>query len=311
MTTIDLGLSGIEVTALEFDPNGIQLQLSAEGADFWVAGDLKLSDDQGDVVWRPQDASSSPATLRLLGGIIGASITASTAESTDSSVDLEFDSGLKVHYDPMEDQDWELWESTAPDGRGFLCSAPGPLTGPDVPDESEPLGEAAAEAPEEPTPEVSVEPEWDEGTGQRLIDLELSERVYGVLVFADGIELHTRIGAIYIVGPFRLSWPDGTTAQFDSGQKERDKSTGKVLDYLIDNVIVLATVTPETSALSVQFEDGGVLQWTPTTPDMAQFRARHRNGWEFHSRGDGTIYWYGGPKGTHPKFLAGGPRKTD
>jgi len=300
MTKVDMGLSGASVYSVDFHDGGVEVYLHEDGV-LTITGDLALTDSDGEISWLAKEMGTSAATLRLLGGMLDATITSSQAETTDSSFDLEFDSGLKLHYDAIAEAQYGLWRSLSPHGVELTCKAPGPLSGRGLRDHQAEQNSLRDREPATP----------DADEGESLIDLELSQHVYGVTVFPNALELLTWDGTIYFVGPFLLSSQDGDGIRFDPAEKGGDAATGAVLDRLIDSTIVLAALAPETSALSVQFDDGSVLQWEAPTPEMSKFRARHRSGWEFHSRGDGTVYWYGGPAGGHPKFLAGGPRGAD
>jgi hypothetical protein len=302
MTAIDLDLAGLDVFSVEVRPDALHVAFMMSGSFLEVSGVLDVRWPSGESIRYDARVNRDPQLVRLLDELAGASVATAVADEDTGVLDVSFRNGLALHYEPTDGPE-EEWESNNPEGIHVICGADNSLI---------------VFSRKVPTPDRT--PEHDDAVptagvlgdqNERLLDLNLSLRVYGVSVFADAIELLTWDGTIFFAGPFTLASPGGGAIRFDPADKAGDVHTGAVLERLIDHEIALAAIAPETSGLTVQFRDGTVLRWAPPTPEMGKFRARHRSGWEFHSKGDGTVYWYGGPAGEPPKFLVGGPLPSD
>jgi hypothetical protein len=207
---------------------------------------------------------------------------------------------LRLDFEPQRD-DYEYWDSYSIKGvRTYAVIGKPPQQG------------------EGPRPDrIGLEDLEEQGTfdapreGERLIDLELSDVVYGVTLHAESMQLETRIGDLFFAGPVRITDPNGVEGVFDPKFAATDATTGAVLKLLIDSTIELAALAPDSSRLDVRFTDGLRLIWNAPSAQQGLFRARNKSRREFWSKGDGTIYWYGGPEGTQPKFLVGGPATSD
>jgi len=300
MTQIDLGLAGERVCGFLFYPSGIRIMTVgggylASGGTWKVTwpdgGEYRFSSDHG--------MGKDPETGRLVQAVTAATIT--EAWSDESSVlTAGFDSGVRLRIEPHADnyEDWDTYSR-----RGFrtfavLGAAPEQSPGP-RPDSIGLVADGLAS---------EILPPSD---GERLIELDLTDRVYGVTMHAESMQLDMRSGDLFFAGPVLIEQPGGASGVFDPKFAASDESTGAVLKQLIDNTIDSALLAPDSSKLDVRFTDGLRLLWNAPTAQQGLFRARTADRREFWSKGDGSIYWYGGPEGTHPRFVVGGPKKSD
>jgi hypothetical protein len=304
VTTENLGFDQAEVSSIAFQAGSVRLWFRMGGSYLEISGKWAVTWQGGETAVYDTDlAGRDPQTPRLIDALAQAHILTAIADTETSVLDVEFDSGLKVHFEPT-DGPYEEWEAFNQAGRTYFAMPNNELNW--YPAEKEAV---SPDAPAESAGHADVE--WYEATAPRVVDLDLSDRVYGVTVHAESVQLETRVGTVFFAGPFTVTEPSGTTWRFDPKDKSADANTGKVLDLLIDNSIDLAALTAQTSELRVTFADGTRLDWSAASKGQGHFMARQRGGRQFWSGDDGGVFWYGGSKGTHPKFLVGGPKKTD
>ena len=246
----------------------------------------------------PAMSATNPTSARLLAALMGAKVTRSVAGIEHAYLRIDFDNDLHINYDPTG-SDWEDWEVTDPAGILYIA----------LPDDSMTWFEKEAPKADEPElPPVA----WYEGDEPRVIDLEIPDHIYGITIYGSSVQLETHGGSIYLAGPFTVTDADGEVFDFDPENLRDDTIAGPLLNVLIDHRVESYILKPDTSEFAVTLKGGGGrLDWKASTPAQAQFSAKLRNGRQFWSKGDGTIYWYGGPEGSHPKFLVGGPKKSD
>jgi hypothetical protein len=306
MTRQNLGFDGALVWTIAFQPGSVKLWFGDGGTYLEVSGRWRLTWPDGSASdYDTASGGRHPDTARLIDALAESHVVSAEADVDTSILDVEFDTGLKLHFEPT-DGPYEEWEARNRDGRLYIALPSNELTWT--------LGQEGAHDDREKAEEAEAESAaatWYEGTEPRLIDLELADRVYGVTLFAESLELLTRSGSLFFAGPFTVTESDGSRLDYDPRDKCTDPSTGPVLDRLIDTTIETATLIPETSTLAVTLTDGGRLDWCPPSAAQGMFRARTHAGREFWSRGDGGVYWYGGPAGSHPRFLVGGPREDE
>jgi len=300
VTTKNLGFDGADVWTIAFQPGSIRLWFGEGGTYLEVSGVWDLAWPDGSTSEYDTDsAGRHPDTARLIESLAEAHVVTAVADTETSVLDVEFDSGLKLHYEPT-DSPYEEWQARNRDDRTYVCLTTNRLTWFPADSESSAADEAAPE-------EVA----WYEGSAPRVVDLEISDRIYGVTVHAESVQLETWTGTIFFAGPFTITDEAGEPHRFDPKLKASDPHTGEVLELLIDSQIETAALTAETSELDVSFTDGKRLTWAAAAKGQGHFMARHKNGRQYWSASDGGVFWYGGPKGTHPTFLVGGPKKTD
>lgn len=300
MTAQSLGLDGADVWTIAFQPGSVRLWFGEGGTYLEVAGVWSLTWPDGSSSDYDTDcAGRHPDTAKLIEALAEVKVVSATADTETSVLDVEFESGLKLHYEPT-DSPYEEWRAHNRDDRTYISLTTNRLTW--FPADDEPSAHDDADA---------GQVEWYDGDAPRVVDLELSDRVYGVTVHAESVQLETWIGTVFFAGPFTVTDEDNRSHRFDPKLKTTDPDTGKVLDLLIDSHIEIAALTPETSELEVAFADGRRLSWSASEKGQGHFMARLKNGRQFWSANDGSVFWYGGPKGTHPKFLVGGPKPTD
>ncbi|GAA4162779.1 hypothetical protein GCM10022286_22220 [Gryllotalpicola daejeonensis] len=271
----------------------------------------------------PRSVASNPDAARLLSELLGAKVTRSVAGVERSYLQVEFDNGARIHFEPA-DSGWEEWEVRdfedvlyigLPHGEtAWFTPAPKQAAGATSKQPSTAAG--ATTTPETPAPApapspAADEPAWYDGDEPRVIDLEISDHIYGVTIFGASVQLETRGGSIYLAGPFQVTDSSGEVFEFDPTRLRDDTVAGAILSVLIDRKMGQITLKPDTSELTVTLASGAGLSWKASSAAQAQFSAKLRNGRQFWSKGDGTIYWFGGPEGTQPKFLVGGPKATD
>jgi hypothetical protein len=310
MTTQNLGFDGALVWTIAFQPGSVKLWFGDGGTYLEVSGIWALTWPDGATShYDTVSGGRHPDTARLIDALAESHVVSAEAEVETSILDVEFDSGLRLHFEPT-DGPYEEWEARNRDDRLYIALPSNELTwtlGRE--EQAEDLDEAGE--PEREPKTAPRDPHWYEGTEPRLIDLELADRIYGVTLFAESLELLTRSGSVFFAGPFTVTKSDGSRLEYDPRDKRTDAATGPVLDRLIDTTIEAATLVPETSTLAIRLTDGGRLDWSAPSEAQGMFRVRTHDRREFWSKGDGTIYWYGGPEGTHPTFLLGGPREND
>jgi hypothetical protein len=310
MTMQNLGFDGAEVLTIAFQPGSVRLWFREGGTYLEALGLWQLTWPDGSVSdYDTASGGRHPDTARLIDALAESHVVSAEAEVETSILDVEFDTGLKLHFEPTNGP-YEEWEARNHDDRLYIALPSNELTWT--------LGREEQaddpEEPEDPEPEPQHEsgsPRWYEGTEPRLIDLELADRIYGVTLFAESLELLTRSGSLFFAGPFTVTESDSSCLEYDPRDKRTDATTGPILDRLIDTTIEAATLVPETSTLAIRLTDGGRLDWSAPSEAQGMFRVRTHDRREFWSKGDGTIYWYGGPEGTHPTFLLGGPRENE
>ncbi|GAA4169904.1 hypothetical protein [Gryllotalpicola koreensis] len=301
MTAIDVGLTGARVCGYLAYPDGIRIMFVQGGAYLASGGTWHITWPDGSHYEFASDSGmgKDPETGRLMGTLLADAVTLARADE-HSKLAVDFESGLRLEFEPQRG-DYEYWDVYSTKGmRSYAVMGKPPKQG------------------EGPRPDrIGLEDLEAEGTfdpprdGERLIDLELADVVFGVTMHAESMQLETRSGDLFFAGPVQLTDPNGLTGVFDPTFAASDTTTGTVLKLLIDSTIELAALAPDSSRLDVRFTDGLRLVWNAPSAQQGLFRARNRSGREFWSKGDGTIYWYGGPEGTHPKFLVGGPKPTD
>ncbi|AYG03615.1 hypothetical protein [Gryllotalpicola protaetiae] len=301
MTPIDIGLTGARVCGYLAYPDGIRIMFVQGGAYLASGGTWGVTwpDGTGHRFVADAGMGNDPETGRLMGTLL-ADVVESARSDEKSKLAVVFKSGLRLDFHPQPD-DYEYWDSYSTKGvRSYavIGKAPGQNEGP-RPDR---IGLEDVEA------EGTFEPPIE---GERLIDLELSDVVYGVTVLAESMQLETRSGDLFFAGPIEVTDPNGLRGVFDPKFAATDSTAGAVLKLIIDGTIEVATLAPDSSRLDIRFTDGLRLIWNAPSAQQGLFRARNRSKREFWSKGDGTIYWFGGPEGTQPKFLAGGPKRTD
>lgn len=294
MTTHDLDLGGAQVWTIAFQPGSLRLWFTEGGTYLEVSGVWELTwPDGSSGDYATNLAGRDPATPRLIDSLAGSTIVSAQAELESSILDVEFDSGLRLHFEPT-DGPYEEWEARTRDDRTYIALPSNELTW----------------FEEDRTP-FPPDPDWYRGTDKRLIDLEISERVTGVTVSHGSVDLLTRNGHLYFVGPFSLVSGSGVLLEYDPDARAAGAGSDAVLDCLLNNTMTLASLVPETSELAISFTDGSRLDWKPARIDRGQFGASNHDGRKFWNLVDGRIAWFGGPKGTYPKFLVGGPKESE
>ena len=300
MTTTDLGLAGEHVTGFLFYPDGIRIMFVMGGSYLASGGTWRLTWPDGANYDFRSDCGmgGDPETGRLVANLIAAEVTEAAADD-ESTLTVAFANGLRMVVTPKAD-DYEKWDSYSPEGVYTYAV----------------VGKRPVQAARPRPDRIGLEHEGDRvpvppEPGERLIELDLADRVYGVTMHAESMQLDTRSGDLFFAGPVLIEQSGGASGVFDPKFAASDESTGAVLKLLIDNTIESALLAPDSSKLDVRFTDGLRLLWNAPTAQQGLFRARIADRREFWSKGDGTIYWYGGPEGTHPAFAVGGPRKSD
>lgn len=298
MTTFDLGLVDARVCGYLAYPDGIRIMFVQGGAYLASGGTWSITWPDGTIYRFAADSGmgEDPETGRLLGALLSDVVTAARADERSRLV-VDFESGLRLEFDPQHG-DYEYWEAYSTKGvRSYAVPGEPPVRNkgprPDLIGLEDLEATGTFDAPAE---------------GERLIDLELADVVYGVTLHAESMQLETRSGDLFFAGPIQITGPDGRSTIFDPKFAATDAATGAVLKLLIDGAIELAALAPDSSRLDVRFTDGLRLIWNAPSAQQGLFRARNRSRREFWSKGDGTVYWYGGPEGTHPKFLVDGPK---
>jgi hypothetical protein len=310
-TRHDLGFEGADVFTIAFQPGSVRLWFGDAGTYLEVSGVWRLTWPDGSVSdYDTGPGGRHPDTPRLMDALAEAHIVSAHADIDTAVLDVEFDSGLRLHYEPTGSP-YEEWQAQNRDGRTYVALPNNELTW--FPGRSEPAEGAehaeAANATIDPGEEAAVH--RYRGDDPRVIDLEIAEHIYGITVYSTSVQLETRDGSVYIAGPFTVFDTDGESFPFDPAHLRDDPLAGALLSILIDHRMGSMTLVPETSELTVTLAAGGGLRWKASTPGHGQFSAKLRTGRQFWSRGDGTVYWYGGHEGTHPKFLVGGPKESD
>jgi hypothetical protein len=261
-------------------------------------------------LFEPSRPANNPVAHRLLDSLLGAHIIRAVAGVERADLQVAFDNETVFEF-RLTGNGPNSWYAENPNGVQFVAEATGELRwwgGADLDDEADGEGDNA----DEPAFAVEApEPAPSGASDARVIDLEIGEHIYGITVYGTSVQLETRGGSIYLAGPFTVTDADGEDFTFDPQNLADDSVAGALLAVLIDHRVDSYILNPDTSELSVTLTGGGGLTWKASSPAQAQFSAKLRNGREFWSKGDGTIYWYGGPEGTQPKFLVGGPSKSD
>ncbi|HEY0249843.1 MAG TPA: DUF6188 family protein [Gryllotalpicola sp.] len=117
----DLGLTGLAVYSVEFRPDTLYLWFDRGIAYLEVGGLIGLRLPDGTSA--DYDASSSgtsPTTPALLNGLVGAAVVDATAGEHPAILDVEFDSGLRLHYEPTSGP-YEEWEAKDAAGTAYVC----------------------------------------------------------------------------------------------------------------------------------------------------------------------------------------------
>lgn len=298
MTTFDLGLVDARVCGYLAYPDGIRIMFVQGGAYLASGGTWGITWPDGTTYRFAADSGmgEDPETGRLMGTLLADAVTAARADERSRLV-VDFESGLRLEFDPQR-EDYEYWDAYSTKGvRSYAVPGKPPVRN------------------KGPRPDlIGLEDLETTGTfdppaeGERLIDLELADVVYGVTLHAESMQLETRSGDLFFAGPILITDPEGRSTIFDPKSAATDAATGAVLKLLIDSTIELAALAPDSSRLEVRFTDGLRLIWNAPSAQQGLFRARNQSRREFWSKGDGTVYWYGGPEGTHPKFLVDGPK---
>ena len=293
MTRQNLGLDGLKVWTIAFQPGSARLWFGEGGTYLEVAGVWNLTlPDGSSIDYVTQLAGRDPATPQLIDALAGSRIVSAEAEIESSILDVRFENGVHLHFEPT-DGPGEEWEAKNGDGRVYIALPDNELTW-----------------VEDDRPPFPPEPEWFAGADARLIDLEIAEEVLRVTLSDHNVELQTPKSSLLIAGPLTLTTSDGRTIEYDPATRGARGSTDALLDHLLNNAISLATIVPETSELAVNFNDGSRLDWLPSSDKPDQFCARNHDGRDFW-RASGSVAWFGGPKGSYPKFLVGGPRASE
>jgi hypothetical protein len=305
---VDLRLQTLKygIFTVLFTPHSFQLEFAEGDASVKLYEPFEIAwPDGSSELFDPSEGGTNPTSLRLIASLLRARIVESVAGVERAVLKIVFDNGIRFDFSPGDEPYWdcEAWDIKTPEGDTYRTEVDGTLlawtsTGVML---YPPPGESDTQTP----------PGQVDAADVREIDLDMNAHLFGVTVYGASVQLETRAGSIYLAGPFTVTDVDGESFVFDPEKLEDDDVAGAILALLIDHVIESAVLKPETSEFTVTLKGGGRLDWKAPTTAQAQFSAKHHNGREFWSKGDGTVYWYGGPEGTHPKFVVGGPRKGE
>lgn len=129
MTDVDLGLADAEVFAIAFQPDSIRLWFSDSMTFLDVFGIWQLTwPDGSSYEYNAQLFGRDPETPRLIDGLAGASVVSARAARETSVLDVEFSSGLKLHYEPTSSP-WEEWAAANRSGENFIALPSNELSG--------------------------------------------------------------------------------------------------------------------------------------------------------------------------------------